>query len=293
MVFALGLGDALVGVTHECDYPPEAAEKPVVTSSTLDHEGASALEIDAAVSGQLYGGLGIYRLDEPLLQALCPDLILTQELCDVCAVGAREVQSATRGLPESTRVISFEPTTLDEILASILLLGQTTGRAKRAAELVASLRARVARVAARAREARRKPRVALLEWIDPPFGPGHWMPEMISLAGGAAGLGLNGAPSRRISWGDVIGFAPEVIVIACCGMGVAASLAEARELLPMRTGWEALPAVRAGRVYVADGNSYFSRPGPRIVESLELLAELIHPELFAGAAPAKSYALFA
>jgi iron complex transport system substrate-binding protein len=292
IVFALGLGDALVGVTHECDYPPEAADKPVVTASTIDHEGASAMEIDAAVSAQLHAGLNLYRLDEPLLQALRPDLILTQELCAVCAVSADEVRRVVRGLATATRVLAVEPTSLDDILASILLLGQATGREERALELVAGLRVRVERVREQAREARRRPRVALLEWIDPPYGAGHWVPELIALAGGSAGLGALGVPARRISWGEVIGFAPEVIVVACCGMGIAATLAEARELLPARTGWEALPAVRAGRVYITDGSSYFSRPGPRIVESLELLAELVHPDLFAGSAPQRSYVPF-
>lgn len=290
IVYALGLGDSLVAVTHECDYPAAARTKPIVTSSLLDHSASTSAEIDEAVRGQLRDGLSLYGLDRALLAALRPDLILTQALCEVCAVSYDLVERAVRDVtPEfeglAPRVISLEPNSLDDILATIVSVGAITDAGQQAAEVVAGLRARIERVRERARLAEYRPRVAVLEWIDPPYGPGHWLPELIELAGGQAGLGVAHQDSRRISWGDVIAFAPQVIVVAPCGFDLRRATEEALRVLPYRTGWDALPAVRAGRVYAVDGNAYFSRPGPRIVDSLEVLAELIHPELFAGWGP--------
>lgn len=286
IVFALGLGDQVVAVTHECDYPPAARERPVITASALDHGDASSAEIDAAVRGPLRDGISIYSLDETLLAELRPDLILTQALCDVCAVSFDTVARSAGSLDGAPQLLSLEPTSLAGIFGTILAVGSATGRRAAADELVAQLKSRVAAVRERATLAHTRPRVACLEWFDPPFGPGHWLPELVDLAGGKAGLGRPAEPSQRISWGDVIAFAPEVIVLTPCGFDLERTVREAREVLPHRMGWSALPAVRAGRVYAVDGNSYFSRPGPRIVESLELLAEIIHPELFAGWGPA-------
>lgn len=285
IAFALGLGDQVVAVTHECDFPPEARARPVVTGSALDHSAASSAEIDAAVRSQLNDGLSIYRLDGALLDRLKPDLILTQALCDVCAVSFGTVERAVAELASAPHIMSLEPTSLDGIFGTILAVGSATGRREQALQLVAEGRARVERVRERAAQAHSRPRVACLEWFDPPFGPGHWLPELVTLAGGRAGLGQAGEPSRRIAWGDVITFAPEVIVLTPCGFDLERAAAEAEAILPHRPGWSALPAVRNGRVYAVDGNSYFSRPGPRIVESLELLASLVHPELFAGWGP--------
>ncbi|HEU4326228.1 MAG TPA: cobalamin-binding protein [Roseiflexaceae bacterium] len=295
IVFALGLGDALVGVTHECDYPAPARALPVVTSSLLDHADATSAEIDHAVSGQLGTGLGLYGLDEQLLAELKPDLILTQSLCEVCAVSFGTVQRAVRdvtpGFPGvAPQILSLEPSSLDDILTTISLVGAATGAQTRAEQLVAELRARIEQVRVRALQASRAPRVACLEWVDPLFGPGHWLPEMVALAGGTPGLGIAHTDSRRVSWSDVIAFAPEVMVVSPCGFDLRRALDEALRVLPYRAGWEALPAVRAGRVSVVDGNAYFSRPGPRIVDSLELLARLIHPELFAGWGPSEAWA---
>src|SRR5262245_35169217 len=290
IVYALGLGDALVGVTHECDYPAAARTKPVVTSSLLDHDEATSEEIDDAVRGQLRDGLSLYGLNRDLLAELSPDLILTQALCEVCAVSFDAVCDVTAEFQGvAPKVLSLEPGSLDDILATIMVVGEATGTEQRAAELLTELRARITRVRVRAASIAARPRVACLEWIDPPFGPGHWLPEMIALAGGAPGLGEAGTDSRRISWGDVIAFAPEVIVVTPCGFDLPRTTAEALRVLPHRTGWEALPAVRSGHVYVVDGNAYYSRPGPRIVDSLELLAELIHPTYFAGWGPAGAW----
>jgi iron complex transport system substrate-binding protein len=287
IVYALGLGDALVGVTHECDYPDAVHALSVVTRSLLDHSDATSEEIDDAVRGQLRDGLSLYALDRDRLAELRPDLILTQALCEVCAVSfdaVCDVTSQFEGV--APKVLSLEPGSLGDILATITAVGAATATEQRADELVAELWARIERVRERAAQIAARPRVACLEWLDPPFGPGHWLPEMVALAGGVAGLGEAGADSRRISWGDVIAFAPEVIVVTPCGFDLERTTTEALRVLPRRTGWEALPAVRGGRVYVVDGNAYYSRPGPRIVDSLELLAELIHPTHFAGWGPA-------
>src|SRR5262249_36569365 len=283
IVFALGLDEALVGVTHECDYPPAVRSKPIVTRSLLDHTGATSEEIDQAVRQQLEDQLSLYALDRALLEQIAPDLVLTQALCGVCAVAYGEVDRAVRDISAESgtlapRVLSLEPHGLEDILATIAQVGVAAGVAQRAATLVSELRSRVERVRARTALASRQPRVACLEWLNPLFGPGHWLPELVELAGGRAGLGAAHDDSRRVAWDDVIAFAPEVIVITPCGFDLQQTVEEAERVLPGRTGWEALPAVRQGRVYAVDGNAYFSRPGPRIVDSLELLAELIHPE---------------
>jgi iron complex transport system substrate-binding protein len=294
IVCALGLEDALVGVTHECDYPASVRSLPRLTRSAIAHEDWSSEEIDHRVSRQLRDGLSLYELDRDLLHELRPDLILTQALCAVCAVDYGAVQDAAREAPgvsgaPGARVVSLEPRTLQGIIETIAAVGAATGAEARAAGLAAELRERVERIRERAASVAKRPRVAFLEWIDPAFGPGHWVPELITIAGGRLGLGHVGVASRRVPWDDVIAFAPEVIVVAPCGFELERAAREAEEVLPRRNGWRALPAVRSGRVYVADGGAYFSRPGPRIVAGLELLAELIHPDRFAGSAPPYSW----
>ncbi|MEF3272865.1 MAG: cobalamin-binding protein [Chloroflexus sp.] len=284
IVCALGLGNHLVAVTHECDYPPEVRGLPVVTRSMLDQpDDLSSAEIDAAIRERARNDLSIYQLDHELLATLQPDVILTQSLCDVCAVPLRQVERAATS--SAALVLSFEPSNLSGIFGSIKAIGRALGVAERAEALVNELTMRVERVRAQATQARYLPRVACLEWIDPVFGPGHWLPELITIAGGQPVLGTAGERSQRVAWPDVIACAPEVIVVMPCGFTLERAVAEARSILPQRAGWHALPAVRSGRVFAVDGNAYFSRPGPRIVDSLELLAELIHPELFAGWGP--------
>jgi iron complex transport system substrate-binding protein len=289
IVYALGLGDSLVGVTHECDYPAAARAKPIVTRSLLDHSQATSEAIDHAVGEQLRDGLSLYALDRALLAELRPDVILTQALCEVCAVSYGEVERAVRDVTAdfggAPQVLSLEPLCLDDILATIAVVGAISGAERQAADVVAGLRTRIERVRERAQPSSPRPRVACLEWIDPPYGPGHWLPELIELAGGTPGLGVARTDSRRVAWSDVLAFAPEVIVVTPCGLDLSRATGEALRVLPAHAGWEDLPAVRDGRVYVVDGNAYFSRPGPRIVDSLELLAELIDPELFARWGP--------
>lgn len=278
IVYALGLGDELVAITHECDYPPEARGKPAITASALDPASDSAA-IDRLVSNSLHEHRGIYTLDHEALLSLQPDLILTQELCDVCAVSYSEVMEAARILPGETPVVSLEPNTLSDVLSTITLVGRLTGREATAARVAADLQARIDAVAERAKEAAIRPRVYCMEWIDPPFRAGHWIPEMVRLGGGIEVLGHEGERSTRATWNEVAEAAPEIVVVMPCGFDTDRTERELSALRE-RPEWRALPAVRDGNVWVTDGSAYFSRPGPRMVDALEILAHALHPDLF-------------
>lgn len=284
IVYALGLGDDLVGVTHECDYPPEAHSKPVVSRLALTPVPVTSAEIDHVVRRSIAGHRSIYTIDEDLLAELAPDLILTQELCEVCAVSYRQVQAAARMLDADVRVLSLEPINLAGILDNIRLVGELTGRLIQAETLLAELQARVVRVGDEVLALDRRPRVACLEWLDPPMCAGHWVPEMVELAGGRDVFGQSGEHSRRVDWSEVVAQAPEVVVLMPCGFPLERVRASAVELTG-RPGWSDLPAVRAGRVYAVDAGAYFSRSGPRVVTGLEILAGLIHPDRFDGIVP--------
>ena len=278
IVCALGLADQLVGVTHECDYPPVVKDLPQVTRTLIPHDAASG-EIDALVRERLQTQRALYTLDGEALTRLRPDLLITQTLCDVCAVAEAEVQAASCRLPGPPRVLSLEPMSLPDVFETLRQVGQATGTEGRAARVVADLQRRVERVTARtaAIPPGDRPRVAFLEWIDPPFCGGHWNPALVEMAGGVDVLGRAGQPSRTRAWEDIVAARPDVLFVACCGF----SAARARQDLPLleaRPGWPDLPCVRTGRVYVADGNAYFSRPGPRLVDSLEILAHALHPQ---------------
>jgi len=278
IVYALGLGESLVGVTHECDYPPEARIRPAVTASALDSRAASAT-IDRLVAGSIHEHRGLYTLDERLLRELRPDLILTQELCEVCAVSSSEVKRAARILPGEVPIVSLEPRTLGDILATIALVGSLTGREAAATTLVAGLRERIEAVAARAAQASRQPRVYCMEWIEPPFRAGHWIPELARLAGGVEVLGREGERSTRATWREVAEAAPEVVVVMPCGFDLERAGREL-QVVRERPEWRGLPAVTRGAVWLTDGSAYFSRPGPRMVDALEILAHALHPDLF-------------
>jgi iron complex transport system substrate-binding protein len=276
IVCSLGLGEQLVGVTHECDYPAFVRELPKVTRTLIPTDATSG-EIDRLVREQLATSRALYTLDLPTLEELRPDLIVTQALCDVCAVAEEEVRAAACRLPGAPRVINLEPTTLADIRAAIRQVAQAAGVEPRGDEVVQRLWTRVEAVVSRAASMRRRPRVALLEWLDPPFSSGHWSPELVRLAGGVEGLGREGQPSRTLRWEEVAAWAPEVVLIACCGF----SVDRTRDDLPALRNvgeWRSLPAVASGRVYVADGSQYFNRPGPRLVDSLEILAHAIDPD---------------
>ncbi len=275
IVCALGLEDRLVGVTHECDYPPSVQRLPRVTRTLLPADATSS-EIDRLVSERMTTVRAIYSLDEASLKAVRPDLIVTQSLCEVCAVSPNEVQAALARLPGNPRMINLEPQSLEGVFDAIRHLASTVGVSADAT--IRGLTARVETVSARSATVTVRPRVALLEWLDPPFSSGHWSPELVRLAGGVEGLGKEGRPSRRLCWEEVFEWRPEVIVMACCGFTVERALQDVARVQSI-AGWRELPAVRSGRVYVADGSQYFNRPGPRLVDSLELLAHALHPGL--------------
>jgi iron complex transport system substrate-binding protein len=279
IISSLGLGDKLVGVTHECDFPSNVLYLPKVTRTTIPHDLASA-EIDAMVREQLQTKRALYTLDMPVLERLRPDLIVTQTLCNVCAVAEEEVAAAACALPGGPRVITLEPTTLADVLNCLRQVGEITDAQDRAEQVIHELERRVNVVAGRAGCLQSRPRVTLLEWIDPLFSCGHWSPELVRIAGGVEGIGQEGQPSRSIRWQEVIAWQPEVLFIACCGFSVERTLRDL-PLLRSKAGWEDLPCVRNSRVYVVDGSAYFSRPGPRLVDSLEILAHAldanVHP----------------
>jgi iron complex transport system substrate-binding protein len=271
MLFALGLGDSVVGVTHECDYPPPAAELPHLTATVLP-SGLSAGEIDAAVKEIVGEGKALYSLDEERLAELAPDLIVTQAVCDVCAVSFEDVVEVAARLPGSPRVVQQDPSSLADVLDDVTRLGQATGIADRGSELRARLEARLAALEAAVAGAV-KPRVIALEWLDPPFVGGHWVPEMIALAGGEDVAGVVGARSPQVDWADLTGLDLDTVVVMPCGWYAEDSRAQALE------HWDQIEALGAARAFAVDAASTFSRPGPRLVDGVELLGHLLHPDL--------------
>ena len=288
MVCALGLADQLVGITHECDYPAETKGKPIVVHNVLPIEEMSQSEIDVAVAQRIGQGNSLYQVDEKLLKELAPDLILTQDLCQVCAPSGNEVAQVLNLLPNKPQILWLTPSTLEQIADNLRDLGEATGRAERAAELIAKGRARLEEIAAVTRTLSNWPRVFCMEWLNPIYCSGHWVPEMVKLAGGVDALSREGEDSARISWNQVVEWAPEVLIITPCGFNLEKVIGQSRQLTNY-PGWSELPAVREGRVYAVDANSYFARPGPRVVEGTELLAHLIHPKLFSWDGPASAY----
>ncbi|MEK6683102.1 MAG: cobalamin-binding protein [Nitrospirota bacterium] len=288
MVFALGLGDRLVGVTHECDYPEGAKTKPVVVRSAIETKGLNPRQIDEAVSRMLKAGQSLYTVDETLLKELAPDLILTQDLCQVCAPSGNEIGRVLNFLPKPPQIVYLTPTCLEEIFDNIRQVGEATSRTAEAIELVQGLQRRVQAVADQARPLSTRPRVFCMEWLSPPYNAGHWMPELVELAGGQDKLARKGRDSVRISWERILDYAPEVFILCPCGFHLEEAVRQAR-LLTRYPDWRRLPAIQNGRVYAVDASSYFARPGPRIVDGLELMAAMIHPEAFSWSGPATAF----
>lgn len=282
LVCTLGLADDLVGVSHDCDYPPEIRGTAVLSEAIVTPELPSGA-IDARIRAQVHRGKSVYHLDAGQLAELRPDLILTQELCSVCAPSYTLVTQAAKVLDATTKIISLEPLGLLDILDNVLLVGEVTGRSDTAQALVSDLRARIDRIRETARRLH-TPRVACIEWLDPIYLAGHWVPEMIECAGGRTVLARPREPSFVASWEDLVAGEPDVLVVMPCGFEVARARAELH-LLTSRPGWTRLPAVRAGSVYLTDATSYFSRPGPRIITGLEILAAILHPEVFSFPLP--------
>ncbi len=286
IVHHVGAGHTLVGVSHECDYPRGVEDLPKLTASKIDRSSSSA-EIDAAV-GRLSDGDSIYALDAKLLEELEPDLVITQGLCDVCAISLNVVERAAAGLPAPPRILSLNPTSLEGVFTDVVAVGGTLGRGEEAWRKVAALRTRLARVG-EAVAGLDRPRVGCIEWLDPPFSAGHWVPEMVGLAGGEELFAAAGETSARLTWQQVLEAGPEVLVLMPCGFDAERTVREALAL-PELPGWFELPAVKSGRVWAVDANSYFSRPAPRLVEGVEILARILHPEAF-GDAPDPTDAL--
>jgi len=284
IVCALGLETFLVGVSHSCD-APAAARLPRLTTSRVPMNSDSRA-IDSAVRESTARGVSLYQIDSRRLRALAPDLVLTQDLCDVCAVGEAEVTNALEAACLAPTLLTLGPKTLQQAWEAILVIGRTTGRSEQADALVSALERRVAAVAAVTGRVPHRPRVAFLEWIDPPIAGGHWNPELIKLAGGQDALGTPGTPSRTVSWSEVAESEPDLLCVACCGFTTERAGADL-DLLRENPAMRDLPCIRDGRVAVFDGIGLFSRPGPRLAESLELLAAAIHPQLF-GASTASS-----
>jgi len=277
IVAVLGLADQLVGISHECDYPEEVRDRPRVTRCEIHGSDLPSPAIDAWVRDTLAARGTLYTLDEELIRDLQPDLILTQQLCDVCAVNYGSVAAFAATLPVRPRLINLEPSQLADIYADIRLVAQACEVPARAGALIAQLQRRVDSVVSLVARVVDRPKCFLMEWVEPPYCGGHWNPELVQLAGGIDPIGRKGEPSRRVPWEEIQRADPDAILLACCGFGVERTLRESA-MLSGKPEWEGLRAVRQGRVYVADANTYFSRPGPRIVDSLEMLANMLHPE---------------
>lgn len=277
IVCSLGLGEHLVGVTHECDYPPFVRSLPKATRTLIPHDARSQ-DIDALVRERHKTDRALYTLDLPVLERLAPDLLVTQALCDVCAVAEAEVSAAACSLPGQPRVVNLEPMTLADVFECVRLVGEAADVPQQASRVVAGLQARVDAVAERTQSIADHPPGILLEWIDPPFGCGHWSPELVRLAGGRDALGNDGQSSRTSTWERLRELDPSWLMVACCGFDVARTLQD-MPLLAGLPGYNAMTCVRRDQVFVTDGNAYFSRPGPRLVDSLEILAHALHPAI--------------
>jgi len=284
IVYALGLGEHLCGVSFECDYPEAAQSVPVVSGTVLPTDGSlSAREIDAEVSARVAAGESIYTLDDSRIRAIDPDLILAQDLCRVCAVPSGAVEEALDVIGCHAEVVSLDPGRLDEVIESVGIVGAATGFSVRADALMKSLRARVDAVRRRVRD-RPRPRVLVLEWSDPPFNAGHWVPDMVEAAGGVPVLAIPGARSRRLMWEEIVPEPVDLTVFMPCGFDLDGAVAQAPKLLSRPD------AAGLGSIFAVDANAYFSRPGPRVVEGVELLEGLFHPPV-SGWVPSGARAL--
>ena len=283
IVSLLGLDGLLVGVSQDSDWPPAVVRQlPVLNTVSIDTQALSSREIDEAASGG-HQGASLYHVDADLLRALQPDLVLTQEICEVCAVSRRDVELATKTLGYTPRILSLSPVTLEQVLDDIELIARTAGQADRGVQPVLHLRTRLEAVRERTAGLRR-PRVFCMEWLDPPYTAGHWVPEMVDLAGGCDGLGTAAGPSRRIEWQEVVDYAPEIIVLMPCSLELERVAAELPLLVEL-PHWHDLPAVQSGQVF-AGHTHLFSRSGPRLVDGVEALARMLHPEAFEQPLPA-------
>jgi iron complex transport system substrate-binding protein len=276
---ALGLMEQVVGVSHECDFPEEANARPRVTHCPVHNAGLASGEVDQWVRRALRDKGTIYTIDEPLLRELRPDVILTQKLCDVCAVGYGTVARLAETLPGPPRVVNLEPTSLTDIFDDIRCVAEACSVPERAHEVIARLSERVEFVRHRADRISHRPRCFLMEWVDPPFCSGHWGPELVEIAGGRDSLGRKNQPSAQVDWQAVIDARPKIMVLALCGYDISHARRDF-ELLQSLPDFDSIPAAHDGEIYLVNASAYFARPGPRIVDSLEILAGILHPREF-------------
>jgi iron complex transport system substrate-binding protein len=279
VLFALGLGDQVVGVTHECDWPPEAAERPVVTASLVETAELTSADVDREVAQAAANGKPLYAVDRETWERIGADVVIAQELCEVCAVSTDQLDEIVSARSLEVDVLGFSPSTLDDIQAGISSLGARFGAEGAAAELTGGMGARLDRVRAALAEVEVSPRVFISEWLDPPFAAGHWVPDMVTVAGGTEVAGMSGEPSHRMRWTDVVALEPDVVVLAPCGFDLDRTLSEV-VTLDLSANLLGTPARQESRVFAVDANAHFSRPGPRLVDGVELLAYLLHPEAY-------------
>jgi len=277
IVCALGLEKNLVGITHECNFPPTIAEKPHLTASRISHETMSSREIDHAVRSNLDGHGSIYDLDEKLLEQ--PDLILTQELCEVCAVSYKTVQKAAKIFVADAKVVSLEPNTVADIFENIKTVGELCGASETAKKVAANLRNRIDEVRAKTEKLTNRPKVFMLEWLEPPFAPGHWVPEQVEIAGGDCLLGKAGEKSQTTTYEAIFESKPEILVLIPCGYYTEDILRQLQST-KFPANWREMPAVKNNNVWALDAGAYFSRPAPRVVDGAEILAKIFHPQIF-------------
>ena len=285
---ALGLEEQLVGITHECDFPPSVQGKPVVVRSALPVERMSLREIDESVAARLRLGETLYQVDEELLRNLRPTHILTQQLCQVCAPSGNEITRVLNSLAVKPEIVWLSPHSLEDIFDNIREVGRRTQKSASAESLVEKSRARLAKLKALVETSQKRPRVLCLEWTDPYYCCGHWVPEMVALAGAQDALGKKHADSVRVTWNEIVAAQPEILVVMPCGFALEAAVRQTQEML-QQPGWSELPAVRQGNVFAVNANAYFARPGPRVVEGAELLAHLFHPEVFGWSGAANAF----
>ena len=288
IVFLLGLGDSLHGVSHECDFPPDALGRPKVVRSRFDSDNLSSGEIDRIVTDMMMRGENIYEVDADVLADARPDMVITQQLCEVCAVSFEDVQHAVSALNPVPTVLSLDPHRIDDVLNDITRVGESAGVKDAAAGVVAGLRARIESVTKVVDGVEVSPTVACIEWMDPVIAAGHWVPEMVEIAGGTDALVRPGSPSIRIDFSQLIEADPDVLVLMPCGMDVARARAEF-DALPGHADWSRLSAFQNGRAYAVDSGALYSRSGPRLVDGIELLARILHPDLF-NESPPERYA---
>ncbi len=279
IVCSLGLEENIVGITHECDFPITITGKPQLTASRISHESMSSKEIDHAVRKQLDGHGSIYDLDEELLRRIEPDLIITQELCDICAVSYKTVKKAAKMYVADATVVSLEPTTIDDIFDSVKTIGDLCGVSDRAESVVESLKKRLVALREKTASVKNRPKTFMLEWLEPPFAPGHWVPEQVGIAGGNCLLGQHGTESVTTTYDAIFESKPEVMVLVPCGYYTQDILRQLENTV-FPANWKEIPAIANGNVWALDASSYFSRPAPRVVEGAEILAKILHADIF-------------